>query len=86
MIEAHGKTQIGRLGRQHFDGIYLYVGSAMGSGGFKRIERHRAIARGQNKSRRWHIDYLLALGELKGAFISEAAESASQRFECALAV
>jgi len=80
MIEAYGTTQVGRLGRQHFDGLYLYVGSAMGAGGFKRIERHRAVACGRNKTRHWHIDYLLALGKLKGAFALE-----TQKWtECAL--
>lgn len=81
VIEAHGKTQVGCLGRRCFDGIYLYVGSAMGPGGFKRIERHRAVACGRNKTRRWHIDYLLALGELRGAFII----ATNKDMECALA-
>lgn len=83
LIEAHGKAKIGRLGKQCFDGIYLYVGSAMGPGGFKRIERHCAIALGQNKTRHWHIDYLLSLGELKGAYVSEG--PLPQSFECTLA-
>ncbi len=81
VIEAHGAAVVGRLGRQHFDGIYLYVGSALGPGGFKRIERHRAVAIGRNKTRRWHIDYLLALGSLRGVFVIETA----QKIECAVA-
>lgn len=41
-------------------GCYVYVGSAMGPGGFeKRVARHlRKI-----KKRRWHIDYLTSLKE-----------------------
>lgn len=41
-------------------GCYVYVGSAMGPGGFeKRVARHlRKI-----KKRRWHIDYLTGLNE-----------------------
>lgn len=41
-------------------GCYVYVGSAMGQGGFeKRVARHfRKI-----KKRRWHIDYLTSLNE-----------------------
>ncbi|MCL6641950.1 MAG: GIY-YIG nuclease family protein [Candidatus Bipolaricaulota bacterium] len=81
VIEAHGAAVIGRLGRQDFDGIYLYVGSALGPGGLKRIERHRAVAMGLNKTRRWHVDYLLALGHLRGVFVIET----SQKLECAVA-
>jgi len=80
-IEAHGFAHVGRLGLQRFDGLYLYVGSALGPGGLKRVERHRAVALGQNKTRRWHVDHLLALGELKGVFVLETEE----RLECALA-
>lgn len=82
VIETHGKATIGRLGHQRFDGIYLYVGSALGPGGFKRVERHRAVAQGHNKTRRWHIDYLLALGRLRGVFVIETSE---KKLECALA-
>ena len=80
-IEVHGATRVGRLGLHRFDGLYLYVGSALGPGGLKRVERHRAVASGQNRTKRWHIDYLLALGELKGVFVLETGE----RLECALA-
>lgn len=43
-------------------GCYVYVGSAMGPGGFeKRVARHlRKI-----KRVRWHIDYLTSLNEVK---------------------
>jgi len=80
-VEAHGSACVGHLGLQRFDGLYLYVGSALGPGGLKRVERHRAVALGQNKTRRWHIDYLLALGELKGVFVLKTEE----KLECALA-
>ena len=81
VLEAHGTVRVGRLGRQRFDGVYLYVGSALGPGGLKRVERHRAVALGRNKTRRWHIDYLLALGSLRGVFVIET----SQKIECAVA-
>jgi Uri superfamily endonuclease len=81
VIEARGAAVVGRLGRQRFDGLYLYVGSALGPGGLKRIERHRAVAMGRNKTRRWHIDYLLALGSLRGVFVIET----SQKLECTVA-
>lgn len=82
VIEAHGQTRVGRLGRQTFDGIYLYIGSALGPGGFKRVERHRAVAQGRNKTRRWHIDYLLGVGQLKGVLLVETSDKTA---ECALA-
>lgn len=40
-------------------GYITYVGSASGTGGFSRIERHRQIAAGTRDTRHWHIDYLL---------------------------
>lgn len=82
VIEAHGRTRVGRLGQQSFDGIYLYVGSALGPGGFQRVERHRAVAEGHNKTRRWHIDYLLGLGQLRGTLLFETSD---KTMECALA-
>ncbi len=36
-----------------------YTGSALGSGGFSRVERYRAVAAGENDARHWHVDYLL---------------------------
>lgn len=82
VIEAHGQAEVGCLSWQNFDGIYLYVGSALGPGGFKRVERHRAVAEGRNKTKRWHIDYLLSLGQLKGVLLFETSE---KTMECALA-
>ena len=40
-------------------GWYAYTGSALGSGGFARLDRHRAVAAGENDTRHWHVDYLL---------------------------
>jgi len=52
--------EIGALGEVTFDaGWYAYVGSALGSGGFSRIDRHRELAAGDRDIRHWHIDYLL---------------------------
>ncbi len=49
---------VGALGETEFPaGWYVYVGSALGSGGFGRIDRHRAVAAGDNDTRHWHIDY-----------------------------
>ncbi len=56
--------QIGRLGRgSFFPGIYVYFGSARGSGGLRsRLGRH---LRGGGKSH-WHIDALRAVTEVIG--------------------
>jgi endonuclease-3 len=52
--------EVGALGEIAFPaGWYAYTGSALGSGGFGRIDRHRAVAEGDNDTRHWHIDYLL---------------------------
>jgi endonuclease-3 len=39
-------------------GAYAYTGSALGSGGFARVDRHRRVARGDHAVRHWHVDYL----------------------------
>ncbi len=44
-------------------GTYAYVGSALGAGGFARVERHRDLARGERDARHWHVDYLLGSPE-----------------------
>jgi len=40
-------------------GGYAYTGSAFGTGGFTRIDRHRELAGGEREARHWHVDYLL---------------------------
>jgi len=58
--ESDGAIQVGALGTLDFPaGPYAYTGSALGAGGFSRVERHRAVADGTNDARHWHIDYLL---------------------------
>lgn len=59
-LEAPMRLRIGALGELYFnEGYYAYTGSALGSGGFVRVRRHRAVAAGKNRTRQWHIDYLL---------------------------
>jgi len=51
---------VGALGETAFDpGWYAYCGTALGSGGFSRVERHAALAAGEREVRHWHVDYLL---------------------------
>jgi endonuclease-3 len=62
VIERHsdGPIEVGALGHIDFPaGGYAYTGSALGPGGFSRVERHRAVASGENDARHWHVDYLL---------------------------
>jgi len=62
LVELDGPAaiEVGALGEISFDaGWYAYVGSALGPGGFSRVERHRELAAGERATRHWHIDYLL---------------------------
>jgi Uri superfamily endonuclease len=50
----------GALGVRQFQaGWYIYVGSALGSGGLLRLGRHFSLARSRDKQPMWHVDYLL---------------------------
>jgi len=50
---------VGALGSHRFPaGAYAYTGSALGSGGFARVDRHRRVAAGEHGTRHWHVDYL----------------------------
>lgn len=51
---------VGALGEIAFhNGWHVYVGSALGTGGLKRLERHIALAEHKDKRPKWHVDYLL---------------------------
>ncbi len=59
-LDIESDIQIGKLGKLHFKkGFYAYTGSALGPGGFKRVERHFNVSTGKNPARKWHIDYIL---------------------------
>ena len=52
-------VRVGALGEINFQtGWHCYVGSALGSGGLKRLERHISLARNHDKQPKWHVDYL----------------------------
>jgi len=70
---------VGRLGTFSFRvGYYVYVGSALGSGGLSaRLARHHR----QQKRLHWHIDYLLARAHIVGIL----ADTSGERLECAWA-
>ena len=71
LLAVQGSIEVGKLGELQFDEdrLYLYIGSARGPGGFKRVRRHLAVALGERQTRRWHIDYLLAAGELQAVWL-----------------
>jgi len=53
-------VRVGALGEINFQpGWHCYIGSALGSGGLKRMERHISLARNHDKRPKWHVDYLL---------------------------
>lgn len=83
LVEAYGGTTVGRLGLQAFNGVYVYVGSAQGTGGLaSRVARHQDVASGARASRRWHVDYLLGLSQRVDALTAETSDPDA---ECALA-
>jgi endonuclease-3 len=52
--------EVGALGEHRFPaGWYAYTGSAFGTGGFSRVDRHYELAAGDRETRHWHVDYLL---------------------------
>ena len=53
-------VHVGALGDILFKpGWYIYVGSALGSGGLKRLERHIRLSQSHGNIRKWHVDHLL---------------------------
>jgi endonuclease-3 len=60
-------------------GWYAYTGSAFGSGGFSRVERHRELAAGERDARHWHVDYLLGHPESQ---IVEVVKTVGEDVEC----
>jgi len=53
-------VRIGALGEITFQrGWHIYIGSALGSGGLKRLMRHISVAISHDRKPKWHVDYLL---------------------------
>src|SRR5512138_3437912 len=54
-------VRVGALGEIAFRrGWHIYVGSALGSGGLARLERHIALSRSKDRPPKWHVDWLSA--------------------------
>lgn len=50
---------VGALGEHRFPaGADAYTGSALGSGGSARVDRHHRVARGDHDVRHWHAGFL----------------------------
>jgi endonuclease-3 len=76
-------AEVGALGTLTFDpGWYAYTGSALGTGGFSRVQRHRELAAGERDTRHWHVDYLLGL---PAASVDTVVTSPGVDIECATA-
>lgn len=66
VLENDQHIEIGKIGKILFKkGYYVYNGSALG--GFGRVRYHLK----QNKTKRWHIDYLLEYAKILKIIISK---------------
>lgn len=64
-LKSAFRLKVGALGELYFDeGYYVYTGSALGNAGFSRVRRHKEVAEGRNRTKHWHIDYLLPYVEV----------------------
>jgi Uri superfamily endonuclease len=58
-VDPAATVDVGALGTAEFpSGAYAYVGSAFGSNGLGRVDRHRRVAAGSHDVRHWHVDYM----------------------------
>jgi endonuclease-3 len=72
--------EFGALGERDLAaGWYAYTGSAFGTGGFFRVERHRELAAGERDARHWHVDYLLGHPVSR---IAEVVKTVGESVEC----
>lgn len=77
------RIEVGSLGVHTFDaGWYAYTGSALGTGGFSRIDRHERVAAGQHDVRHWHVDYF---GGHSAATLQGVETAAGRDVECTIA-
>jgi len=77
-------VNVGALGLRSFAaGFHVYVGSAQGSGGLKRVARHIRLARNHDRHPKWHIDYLLSSTGF--VLCAVACAHTEEKLECVLA-
>ncbi|MBP2133506.1 Uri superfamily endonuclease [Methanomicrobium sp. W14] len=73
--------KVGALGNIGFkEGWHIYAGSALGSGGLSRVERHFSLAERKDRKPHWHIDYLLLSEKFRPVYAVYA--PTKERFEC----
>jgi Uri superfamily endonuclease len=78
------KVRVGALGEVAFKpGWHVYTGSALGSGGLKRLIRHIGLSSTHDKRPKWHVDFLLTSPDFSLAYAVYAATG--KRLECRLA-
>jgi Uri superfamily endonuclease len=76
------RVVVGKLGTVAFArGFYAYVGSAMGPAGFKRVARHLEVSEGRLKTKKWHVDYFLAVAKV----LATVEITTQQTIECQVA-
>lgn len=76
--------RIGALGRIEFrEGSYIYVGSALGSGGLSRVTRHIRFFHEHYRKPKWHIDYLMEAVEV--TLTNVICAKTDEKLECILA-
>jgi len=74
---------VGALGTLEFPaGFHIYIGSALGSGGLKRLERHCRLTSERNKRPKWHVDHILT--DLRFELQYAVYASTEERLECQL--
>lgn len=74
---------VGALGSLLFQaGWYVYIGSALGSGGLHRLGRHISLTRLRDKRPTWHVDYLLLSPEF--SLVYTVCAISVERYECLL--
>jgi Uri superfamily endonuclease len=77
-------VRVGALGEIAFlGGWHIYVGSALGSGGLARLDRHIALAKYRDKRPKWHVDYLSRSGSFALRYTVHAVTP--ERLECPIA-
>lgn len=77
-------VRVGALGEIAFlRGWHIYAGSALGSGGLARLERHILLSRTKDKRPKWHVDYLSVSPSFRLRYTVHALTG--ERLECRLA-
>jgi Uri superfamily endonuclease len=73
-LAAPASVEFGAKGTFDLEaGCYAYTGSAFGTGGLARVDRHRELAAGERDARHWHVDYLLGhdASSVEAVYVSE---------------